>query len=146
MFSGQTLTKEDLIHWIPRALVVIIIGQTLPFKYLAAEESVQIFTALNMEPYGRIGIAIIETVSIIFLLSRYYILGAIISLSIISAANFLHFVKLGLVINDDGGLLFFLSLIVIVCSLWIVIFWNTLKKKKKKVKFNFSESQNEEEG
>ncbi len=140
IFTNQSLTKADVIHWIPRIVVVIIIGQTLPFKYMAAEESVQIFTRLNMEPYGRIGIAIIETAAIILLMSRYYIMGAIMSLSLISAANFLHFAKLGLVINDDGGLLFFLSIIVIVCSLWIVIYWNTIKKKKKQVKFNFPET------
>lgn len=138
MFTNQSFSKNDLIHWIPRGIIVIIIGQTLPFKYLGAEESVQIFTLLNMEPYGRIGIAIIETAAIILLISRFYVMGAIMSLSLISAANFLHFAKLGLVINDDGGLLFFLSIIVIVCSLWTLIYWNKLSKKRKRVKFDFS--------
>lgn len=140
MFTDQSFGKNDLIHWIPRIIVVIIIGQTLPFKYLGAEESVEIFTLLNMEPYGRIGIAIIETAAIILLMSRFYVMGAIMSLSLISAANFLHFVKLGLVINNDGGLLFFLSIIVIICSLWTLIYWNKLSKKKKRVKFDFSGS------
>lgn len=144
IFTNQTFTKKDIIHWVPRIIVVIIIGQTLPFKYSGAEESVQIFTQLNMEPYGRIGIAIIETIAVILLLSNSYIIGAIMSLSIISAANFLHFAKLGLVINNDGGLLFMLSIIVIVCSLWLVIYWNTVKKKKKKVRFNFSETEDSE--
>lgn len=139
MFSGQTFFKNDLLHWIPRIIVAIIIGQTLPFKFSGAKESVEIFSQLNMEPYGRLGIAMIETAAIILLLSRFYILGAIMSLSLISAANFLHFVKLGFVINDDGGLLFLLSIIVIVCSLWIVIYWNNRKKRRKRVRFNFAE-------
>ncbi len=136
IFAQQSFTKQDLMHWIPRLIVVIIIAQTLPFKYIGAVESVNIFTQLNMEPYGRIGIAIIETTAIIFLLSRFYIMGAIMSLSLISAANFLHFVKLGIIVNDDGGLLFFFSIVVIICSLWIVIYWNLMKKKKKNVTFD----------
>ncbi|MEP1096660.1 MAG: DoxX family protein [Cyclobacteriaceae bacterium] len=140
MFTSQSFGKDDLIHWIPRIIIVIIIGQTLPFKFSGAEESVQIFTQLNMEPYGRIGIAIIESAAVILLMSRFYVMGAIMSLSLISAANFLHFAKLGLVINNDGGLLFFLSIIVIVCSLWTLIYWNKLKKKKKRVRFDFSDS------
>ena len=58
------------------------------------------------------------------------------SLSIISAANFLHFVKLGLVVNDDGGALFVLSLVVIICSLWIIIYWNKMRTRKKSVSFH----------
>lgn len=139
MYAGQSFTKQDLAHWIPRVIVAIILGQTLPFKFMGAEESVWIFTQLNMEPYGRIGIAIIETAVVILILSKFYILGAIIALSIISAANLLHFIKLGLIIQNDGGLLFMLSLVVIVCSLWIVIYWNNVRKKGKKVLFNFDD-------
>ena len=134
-FLGQNFSKKELLHWIPRLIVVIILAQTLPFKYLGAEESVMIFTRLDMEPFGRYLIAVIETTAVIFLLSRYYIFGAIVSLSIISAANFLHFVKLGLVVNDDGGTLFVLSLIVIICSLWIVIYWNKVRTRKKRISF-----------
>ena len=78
MYTGQSFTKQDLAHWIPRITIAIILSQTLPFKFMAAEESVWIFTQLNMEPYGRIGIAIIETIAVLFILSRYYILGALI--------------------------------------------------------------------
>ena len=139
LFTDQTFKKKDIVHWIPRLIIAIILGQTLPFKFMAAEESVYIFSMLNMEPHGRIGIAIIELAAVIFLLSKHYIIGAIVSLSIISAANFLHFVKLGFIVNDDGGLLFALSIIVIVCSMWIVVYWNILKKKDKKVSFDFSD-------
>ena len=82
-------------------------------------------------------IAIIETVAIILLVSPWYIIGAIITLSIISAANFLHFTRLGLVVNDDGGTLFILSIIVIFCSLWIVLFWNMRRVERKTANFQF---------
>ena len=140
---GQTLTKKDLIHLIPRLTVVIIIGQTLPFKYLGAEESIWIFTQMGWEPWGRYMIAIIETVAIILLISPWYIIGAIITLSIISAANFLHFTRLGFNINGDGGLLFGLSIAVIICSLVIVIRWNRVNIKNYKKHLEFSKTSNE---
>ena len=130
-----TIAAKDLHHLIPRIIVIIIIGQTLPFKFLGDEESIYIFSKLNMEPYGRYAIAIIETIAIFLLASKLYVVGAIISLSIISAANFLHFVKLGLVVREDGGLLFILSIIVVLASAYIVFWWNQQKKAPKK--FNF---------
>lgn len=134
---GQTFTGKDWIHVIPRLIVVIIIGQTLPFKYIGAEESVWIFQQMGWEPWGRFMIAIIETIAVIFLLSRWYIFGAIITLSIISAANFMHFTRLGFNVNNDGGFLFGLSIIVIVCSLIIVIHWNRMRTKNATSQFNF---------
>jgi putative oxidoreductase len=130
-FKGQSFKRRDLSHWIPRIIVIIIIGQTLPAKFLAVPESVWIFDQLNMEPTGRITIAIFELIAITALLSRHYIIGAIISLSIISAANFYHFTVLGLEVNNDGGLLFIFSIIVVMCSLWIVMYWNLFHNSRK---------------
>lgn len=131
-FFDPSFHGKDLAHWIPRLMVAIILAQTFPFKFLGAEESIWIFTQLNMEPWGRYLIGTIEAIAVVFLVSRYYIVGAILSLSIISAANFLHIVKLGIVIQNDGGLLFGLSIIVIACSLWLVIFWNQQQELRKK--------------
>ncbi len=125
------MRRHDLLHWIPRIVIVIIVGQTLPFKFMAAPESVWIFEQLNMEPTGRLGIATIELLAVLALLSKYYILGAIISLSIISAANFYHFTRLGLIINNDGGALFIMSIIVLACALWLLIYWNGLRRRQK---------------
>ena len=130
-FNGQSFKRRDLTHWIPRIIVVIIIGQTLPAKFLGVPESVWIFDQLNLEPAGRITIAVLELAAILCLLSRLYIIGAIITLSIISAANFYHFTVLGLEINNDGGLLFLFSIIVVICSLWIVMYWNLFHNSRK---------------
>ncbi len=119
--------KPMLLQFIPRVIVAFILAQTLFFKFTAAEESIQIFATLGMEPWGRIGIGVIELVAVLLLLSRYYIVGAIISLSVISAANFLHFAKLGIEINNDGGALFAMSVVVIFLSVWLVYYWNRLR-------------------
>lgn len=130
------ITTKDLHHLIPRILVILIVGQTIPFKFIGAEESRAIFTTLNMEPWGRLGIGLIEAIAVVLLATKFYIVGAIISLSIISAANFLHFVKLGLIVNDDGGALFIMSIVVVLCSAYIVIRWNRQKKDPKQFDFN----------
>lgn len=136
-FIGQSFKWDDLAHIIPRLVVAIILAQTLPFKFGGSEESIWIFTQLNMEPWGRYLIACIELVATFLLITNYYVFGAVISLSIISAANFLHFTKLGFIVNDDGGTLFILSIIVIFCSLWIVLYWNMRRVEQKTSNFEF---------
>ena len=131
MISKEVSSK--LLHWIPRVIVAFILAQTLFFKFTGAQESVNIFSALGMEPGGRIGIGILELITVVLLMTRFYLFGAIISLSVISAANFLHFAKLGIEVNDDGGALFVMSIVVIVLSLWIVYYWNLVRSKPKKI-------------
>lgn len=51
---------KKTVNWIIRLFPVIIMLQTLYFKFSAAPESVYIFSKIGMEPYGRIGIGILE--------------------------------------------------------------------------------------
>lgn len=120
--------KGNLIHLIPRLLIIVIIGQTLPFKFFGAEESVWIFTQLNMEPYGRILVGSLESIAIVLLLTRFYGVGAFMTSAIVGTAFILHLVKLGTVIQNDGGLLFILSIIVTLNSLWLVGYAFIVKK------------------
>ena len=125
------------MHVIPRLLVVFIIGQTLPFKYSGHPDSVWIFEQMGWEPWGRYLIALIETSAVILLLTKRYIAGAIISLSLISAANFMHFTRLGFDVNGDGGFLFKMSIVVILSSLMIIIVWNRNRSKKQSSDLEF---------
>ena len=134
---GQNFEKKDIAHVVPRLIVVIIIGQTLPFKYSGHPDSVWIFQQMGWEPWGRYMIALIETTAVILLLTRWYILGSIISLSLISAANFMHFTRLGFDVNGDGGFLFKMSILVILSSLMIIIVWNRNRSKKQKTELEF---------
>lgn len=141
----HSFETKDLIHIIPRLIVALILAQTLPFKFSGADESVWIFQQIGWEPWGRFMIASIETIATLLLLTNFYILGAIISLSIISAANFLHFTKLGFIVNDDGGTLFILSIIVIFCSLWIVLYWNMQRIEQKVSNFDIEWDEEDED-
>lgn len=107
------------------ALRIIIAGiflQTLYFKFTAHPESVHIFSALGAEPYGRIGLGIIELLtSILILLPRTKLIGIFMSLGIIFGAIFSHFLVLGFSVNGDGGVLFVLALIVLMSAVALVI-------------------------
>jgi uncharacterized membrane protein YphA (DoxX/SURF4 family) len=54
--------------WLLRLTAAVILAQTLYFKFMASEESVYIFSALGIEPYGRIGTGIAELIAVILIL------------------------------------------------------------------------------
>jgi len=114
---SSTLT---IVSWICRIIVAIILLQTLFFKFTGAEESKYIFSTLmgaEFEAYGRIGSGIVELVAVILLfIPGTSWLGALIALGTISGAIFSHLTKLGIVVKDDGGLLFGLAITVFVLS------------------------------
>jgi len=108
---------------IARVLIVLIIGQTLYFKFTGSEESKYIFTVLAMEPWGRIGLAILETICVLLLLfPRLVWLGAIMASNLMLGAILSHLVFLGIVVQNDGGLLFILALVVFLLSLYVAYY------------------------
>jgi hypothetical protein len=104
---------QNLISWALQIVVALILFQTLFFKFTAAEESVYIFRTLGLEPWGRIGSGVAELVAVALLLyPRTAALGAVLSLGVISGAIVSHLTRLGIVVKNDGGLLFGLALAV----------------------------------
>lgn len=109
--------------WAARIIVAIILFQTLFFKFTGAEESRYIFTTLlgENEAVGRIGSGIVELIAVILILiPATGWLGALLALGAISGAIFSHLTKLGIVVKDDGGLLFGLALAVFVLSAFVL--------------------------
>ncbi len=113
----------NILSWVFRIIIAVILFQTLFFKFTGAEESKYIFTQLmgNNEAIGRIGSGIVELVAVVLLLipSTAW-LGALIALGTISGAIFSHLTKLGIVVKGDGGLLFGLAIVVFLLSLAIL--------------------------
>ncbi len=96
-----------------RLVVAAILLQTLFFKFTGAPESVYIFRTLGVEPWGRIGSGVVELIVAILLLWRPTVAwGAVGALGVISGAILAHLAFLGVEIQGDGGLLFFLALAV----------------------------------
>jgi hypothetical protein len=113
--------KSVIFIWIVKLTAVIILVQTLFFKFTGAEESVYIFQTLGIEPYGRIGSGVVELVASIFILiPRTTLLGAILGLGTMTGALFSHIFILGIEVKDDGGTLFALAIITFICCLVIV--------------------------
>jgi hypothetical protein len=109
--------RRVMASWSIQVVVAGILLQTLFFKFTGAEESVYIFTALGMEPWGRIGSGVAELIAAILLLTpRTVVWGAVLALFVIAGAIGAHLTRLGIVVQNDGGLLFFLALIVFVGS------------------------------
>lgn len=113
-------TTIKIVSWAARIIVAVILFQTLFFKFTGAEESKYIFSTLmgpELEAYGRIGSGVVELIAVILLvLPSTAWLGAVIALGTISGAIFSHLTKLGIVVKDDGGLLFILAVTVFILS------------------------------
>lgn len=119
----HTLSRPALIAaWIMQVVVAIILFQTLFFKFTGAEESKHIFRTLGLEPWGRIGSGVVELIAVVLILiPKTAVFGAILSLGVITGAIMSHLTKLGIVVQNDGGLLFALAVIVFVASFIVVV-------------------------
>jgi putative oxidoreductase len=112
----------QVMSWILRIAVAVILLQTLFFKFTGAEESRYIFETLGIEPWGRIGSGMVELVAaILLLLPATRVLGAVLAILVISGAIFSHLTKLGIEVQGDGGLLFGLALAVFLCSAVLIV-------------------------
>ena len=115
--------KNEIILWILRIVASVILLQTLYFKFSGAEESIYIFNALGIEPYGRIGSGIAELIVVILILiPKTTWIGAMGGCAIMGGAILSHLFILGLVVKDDEGLLFSLAVITLLCCLGLLYF------------------------
>jgi hypothetical protein len=110
------------VSWALQLIVAGILLQTLFFKFTGAAESVYIFSTLGAEPWGRIGSGVVELIAALMLLYPATItMGAILALGVIAGAILSHLTVLGIAIQGDGGLLFFLALAVFISSVAILV-------------------------
>jgi putative oxidoreductase len=83
---------------------------------------VYIFSTLGAEPWGRIGSGVAELIaSILILIPAAVSVGAALSLGLITGAILSHLTVLGIEIQGDGGLLFWLAVTVFVASAIVLI-------------------------
>jgi uncharacterized membrane protein YphA (DoxX/SURF4 family) len=110
--------KANIIFdWVVRLMAALILMQTLYFKFSAHPESVALFTKLGVEPWGRIGTGMIELVAgILLLMPATAFFGALLGIGLMAGAIFSHLTVIGIESAGDGGYLFMLALVVMVCS------------------------------
>jgi uncharacterized membrane protein YphA (DoxX/SURF4 family) len=105
------------IPLILRIVIAVILIQTLRFKFTAHEDSIYIFETIGLEPYGRIGIGILELIaSILLLIPKTVWAGALLTLGLIGGAIMMHLTQLGIVVKNDGGLLFITAIATFILS------------------------------
>jgi len=129
--SRPMTTPVLIFSWACRLVAAIILLQTLFFKFTAAPESVYIFTKLgtfihthipfasisSVEVSGRIGSGIMELIAAALLLTpRFVWAGAILAMAATGGAILSHLTFLGIEVQGDKGLLFFLAIAVFVTS------------------------------
>ncbi len=113
---------KNIIERILAFVAAIILLQTLFFKFSGAEESIYIFTKLQIEPWGRYAIGFAELIAGgLLLLRRTAVWGAFLSIGLMIGALCSHLFVLGIVVRADGGFLFALALITLVSSITVFV-------------------------
>src|ERR1041385_6638010 len=98
MKSNQTVIM--IASWALRVIAVIILGQTLFFKFSGAEESKYIFATLGAEPWGRVATGFAELVAVVLLLAPPTVAhGALFSVGLMTGAIGAHLTRLGIVVK-----------------------------------------------
>lgn len=123
-----------IISWILAILAAIIMLQTLYFKFSGASESVQLFTQIGMEPWGRIGVGLGELMaSILVLIPATRFWAALLGAGLMAGAIFFHVTIIGIVDESGSPLLFIYALTTMIsCAILLVIHRNSLLKYFKK--------------
>jgi putative oxidoreductase len=110
-----------LLLWTARLVGAAIMLQTLYFKFTGAEESVAIFKAVGIEPWGRFCVGTLELIaSILLLMPALSWIGAVLALALMAGAIVLHLTILGIESQGDGGQLFVFAIVVSACSLYVL--------------------------
>jgi putative oxidoreductase len=137
------MSLKIIISYVLRLIAAAILLQTLYFKFTGHPESVELFTKLGVEPWGRIGTGVIELIaSILLLIPPTVFIGAFLGIGLMSGAILSHLTIIGIESKGDGGQLFMLAITVCVCC--AIIMWLSkhqgiaLLKRFRKNKTNFS--------
>lgn len=111
------------ISKIIRIAIAVILIQTLRYKFTGHPDSVYIFETIGLEPYGRIGIGILELIAaILILIPKTIWIGALMTVGLLAGAVSHHLTDLGIEINNDGGKLFYMALGTLILGL--IILWD----------------------
>lgn len=117
------MKTSTVIFWIARFIAAVIMIQTLYFKFSGAQESVELFTQLGAEPWGRIGTGIFELIaSVLIIIPSTVWIGSLLSIGLMAGAILSHVTVIG-ILRSDGGQLFVYALVVFACG--VFCFWKS---------------------
>lgn len=115
------MTIKTIFTRVLQLLSAAILLQTLYFKFTGHAESVELFSKLvgpDLESYARIGTGVFELIcSVLLLFPRTVFFGALMGTGLMAGAIFSHLLVIGIESKGDGGQLFVLAIIVLICCL-----------------------------
>lgn len=116
------MNLKSIISLVLRLVAAFILLQTLYFKFTAHPESVALFTKLGVEPWGRIGTGVLELITgILLIIPATAFLGAFIGIGIMFGAIASHLMVIGIDSAGDGGQLFIMAIVVLICCIVIAL-------------------------
>lgn len=130
----STLDKpQRVISWILQILIAAIFVMAFIPKLTGDEGSKAIFDILGVEPVGRYAAGVAELLAVILLLiPKTSVIGAVLSLGVITGAIMSHITKLGISIDatalgrpeladTEGPMMFIMAVMIFVASLIIIV-------------------------
>ena len=104
------------LSWLFRLVAAGILFQTLYFKFTGHPESVELFSKLGVEPWGRWATGVMELITgILLLVPATVFFGALLGIGLMAGAIVSHLTIIGIQSQGDGGTLFILALVTLVC-------------------------------
>ena len=127
--SAQILNNmHKALPWILRIVPAVILLQTLPFKFLGKQESVDLFTTLTtkalgngeLEALARIGSGVVElTAAILLLIPKFTHKGALLTAATMAGALGSHVLFLGF--EGMAGQLAGMAVVALIFSIILIV-------------------------
>ncbi len=116
-----------ILLWVLRLVAAAIMLQTLYFKFTAHPQSVRLFTEIGLEPVGRIVTGVFELIaSILLLLPRYTVYGAVLGCMMMTGAIYFHLTKIGINFGGDPVLFIYALTTFACCAVLVFVFRSEL--------------------
>ena len=118
-----------------RFVPAFIMLQTLQYKLTGDPLSIHIFTTLGIEPWGRYMSGFSELAAgLLLLFPMTAFVGAIMGIGIMAVAVVSHLTLLGVNVQGDGGTLFSMAVVTLLCcAVTLYLERRTIKKLKLKL-------------
>jgi putative oxidoreductase len=104
-----------------QCVAAILLLLAAMMKFMGDPGGVQVFAELGMEPTGRYIIATVELSAALLLMSPLAALGSVLAVAVMFGAIIAHVTQLGLVVNNDGGLMVGMLVVVFLCASYVLV-------------------------
>ena len=115
---------KKILPLLLKLIIAIIMLQTLYFKFLGAQESINLFTTIagENEAVMRIGTGVLELLaSILLFVPNKTWAGAFLTVGLMACAIVSHLTILGIEHNNDGGVLFISATITFIAGAILLV-------------------------